>query len=271
MKKFLALAFAAAVAVPAMADESFGGIGVTIVPAREGVRIVEVIPGAPAAEAGLEAKDRIIAVDGVALSAQDFEGSKNKLRGQANKPVELTVLRGEETLSITLRRSNLHIKDLSKGSLKKWYGEEVAEYSEEEIIVVAKHGASEDQDLVAVLDNGRTIKESSDGEDVSVVFVEKEKVFDKSMKDKKQKKTKLRGTAKLKGINRSSISFSAVAAGNVRIVITDANGQVVENKLVAANAGANTVAWNGESVTSGRYTVSLEQDGTVSTYVARVK
>jgi C-terminal processing protease CtpA/Prc len=57
------------VAAPLMADEEFGGIGVTIYQTREGVRVAEVIPGTPAAETKLQAGDVITAVDSVSLKA----------------------------------------------------------------------------------------------------------------------------------------------------------------------------------------------------------
>ena len=46
MKNFVKLSLLAAMAVaPVMADESFGGIGVTIYQIHEGVKVAEVIPG----------------------------------------------------------------------------------------------------------------------------------------------------------------------------------------------------------------------------------
>ena len=55
MKSFVnASLFAAMLALPAMAGENFGGIGVTIYAVNEGVLVSDVIPGYPAAEAGLE-------------------------------------------------------------------------------------------------------------------------------------------------------------------------------------------------------------------------
>lgn len=269
MKKCYAFALAALMASPVLADESFGGVGITIVPAREGIRVVEVIPGSPAAEAGIESKDRICAVDGIKLSPNDFEGSKNALRGTVGKPVEVSVIRDGDTLSVTIRRSHLRLKDVSKESLQNWYGEDAEAFTEQDVAVVAEQGASSNEKLLAVLDYGRAVKEKSNGEAVTAVFVESEQVFDKGIPQKKQ--APKRGTAKLRGINRSTIAFSAKTAGNVRVVVTDANGQVFENKLVSANAGANTVNWNGSAVPSGRYSVTLEQDGTTSTYVARVK
>lgn len=269
MKKFYAVALAALMASPVLADESFGGVGITIVPAKEGVRVVEVIPGTPAAEAGIQSDDRINAVDGIGLDGKDFENSKNALRGTVGKPLEVSVIREGDTLKLTLRRSKIRIKDVSKESLKQWYGENTEVYSTDEVTVVAEQGAASNEKLTAMLKNGRVAVGSSNGEDVTAVFVETEQVFDKGVAHKKQ--APKRGPAKLKGLNRTTVGFKTNEAGNVRVVITDANGQVFENKVVSANAGANSVNWNGVDVPSGRYSVTLEQNGLSSTYVARVK
>ena len=74
-KSACALALAASAA---MAGESFGGIGVTIYATPDGVRVVDVVPGSPAAEAGLEKDDRIVAVDGASLAGRVVKrGFKN--------------------------------------------------------------------------------------------------------------------------------------------------------------------------------------------------
>ena len=46
MKNFVKASLVAAMlAAPLMADESFGGVGITIYQVREGVKVAEVIPG----------------------------------------------------------------------------------------------------------------------------------------------------------------------------------------------------------------------------------
>ena len=98
--------------VPLLASESFGGIGVSIYQVRDGVKVAEVIPGTPAAETKLQANDVIIAVDGKSLKGKSIEESKAKLRGQKNKPLEITFVSGVDTLSATLRRTQITVKDL---------------------------------------------------------------------------------------------------------------------------------------------------------------
>ena len=98
---------AAMMTAPLMADESFGGVGITIYQVREGVHVAEVIPGTPAAETNLRAGDIITSVDGVSLKGQNIEFSKSKLRGQVNKPLEITYTSNGETYSTVIRRAQI--------------------------------------------------------------------------------------------------------------------------------------------------------------------
>lgn len=68
------------------------GIGVSVQNAfDDGYQIMSVLPGSPALEAGLEAGDRIVAVDGAALTAgTDVRGA---IAGEAGTQVTITVIR----------------------------------------------------------------------------------------------------------------------------------------------------------------------------------
>ena len=263
----VSMALSLLLSIPLMADESFGGVGITIVPAKEGVRVVEVIPGTPAAEAGVLPEDRICAVDAVSITGKSFDDARDALRGQKGKPVEISVIREGDTLSLTMRRKTLTIKDYSKQSIEKWYGKDKSSYSKEELEAVALQGASSDAELLSVMSDGYVVldNETVSAREVKAVYVDKEPVF----KEKKnsEKKAPVKGNAKLKAFNRSVVGFVAKPkAGDVRLVITDANGQVYLDKVVSAKPGANQVSWDGDKVPSGRYSITLEQAGTVSTY-----
>lgn len=263
----VSMALSLLLSIPLMADESFGGVGITIVPAKEGVRVVEVIPGTPAAEAGVLPEDRICAVDAVSITGKSFDDARDALRGQKGKPVEISVIREADTLSLTMRRKTLTIKDYSKQSIEKWYGKDKSSYSKEELEAVALQGASSDAELLSVMSDGYVVldNETVSAREVKAVYVDKEPVF----KEKKnsEKKATVKGNAKLKAFNRSVVGFVAKPkAGDVRLVITDANGQVYLDKVVSAKPGANQVSWDGDKVPSGRYSITLEQAGTVSTY-----
>ncbi len=75
------------------------GIGVLAVPGKDGAWIQHVFPNGPADEAGLQARDRIVAVDGA------FVSSANMIHGIAGSRVRLTIVRpGAETLNVVLTR-----------------------------------------------------------------------------------------------------------------------------------------------------------------------
>ena len=70
--------------------------------------------------------------------------------------------------------------------------------------------------------------------------------------------------AELKGFSRNGIVFETKSAGFVKINIMSANGIMVKS-FSAGNleAGKHSVAWNSESAPSGRYLVTLSQNGKV--------
>ena len=71
--------------------------------------------------------------------------------------------------------------------------------------------------------------------------------------------------AELKGFSRNGISFETKSAGIVKISIMSANGIVVKSVSTGnLEAGKHSVAWNSENVPSGRYLVTLSQNGKVS-------
>ena len=114
IEMFLMAALAAA---PVMADEDFGGIGVTIYQVPAGVYVAEVIPGGPAADTKLATGDIIIAIDGVSLKGQNIEFSKSQIRGQVNKPLEITYTSEGESYTTVIRRAQITVKDLEA---KRW-------------------------------------------------------------------------------------------------------------------------------------------------------
>lgn len=81
--------------------ESFS-IGVTVVRGKHSdcpVFIGSVAKNSPAAKAGLEPGDALVAVDGTPVS---FEDAAHRLRSQGAKPVMLTVRRGDNSAPITV-------------------------------------------------------------------------------------------------------------------------------------------------------------------------
>lgn len=270
MKNLVKLSLLTAmVAAPVMADETFGGIGVTIYQIREGVKVAEVIPGTPAADTKLQAGDVITAVDGVSLQGKDIEASKDMLRGQVNKPLEITYVSEGETYKETLRRTQITVKDIEGKSVQSWYGDK-AEVNSHELEAFASATQS-DKQLVAVLQNGNLVKEevkaSSSG--LNGVYIEKVNEFEPKVQKSNAVRT---GDATLRGFTREAVSFGLKSAGTAVVSILSADGELVATLRVDnAKAGINTISWDGSQLTSGRYMVSIDHNGSVSGKMAVLK
>jgi carboxyl-terminal processing protease len=84
--------------------ERFSGVGIDVVPTPTGLRVDSVVPGMPAARAGIHAGDVVTAVDGRSLAGLSSAQSTNLIRGPAGTSVTLTVKRGSKQLRFTLKR-----------------------------------------------------------------------------------------------------------------------------------------------------------------------
>ncbi len=262
MKNFIkASLLAAMVAAPVMADEAFGGIGVTIYQLRNGVKVAEVIPGTPAADSKLQAGDVIIAVDGKSLARQSIEDSKDMLRGQVNKPLEITFVSGADTLTSVIRRAQLTVKDLNGDEVEAWYGDKALfKAAELETYAVATES---DKQLVAVLQRGTLLQQDADlnAKDLNGVYVERAEEFAPKASQNFAKV----GSASIKGISRKAVGVDLKSAGTAVVTIMSAEGeQVAVIRLDNAQPGFNAVSWNGEKVPAGRYMVTVEHNGSVS-------
>jgi C-terminal peptidase prc len=80
--------------------EAYVGIGVLLVQRNDGALVQQVFPDGPAAQAGLQPRDRIVAVDGEAF------GGGSDIYGPDGSQVRLTVVRpGEATRDVVLTRA----------------------------------------------------------------------------------------------------------------------------------------------------------------------
>ena len=93
------------------------GVGLLVgQPDETGALVLEVYDGNPADKAGVLAGDIITAIDGVTTSNLSLEEIRSMMDGQTGKSVELTILRGSETISIAVTGGTVNIKRV-KGSL----------------------------------------------------------------------------------------------------------------------------------------------------------
>ncbi|MBQ6474047.1 MAG: S41 family peptidase [Victivallales bacterium] len=88
-------------------EGQFGGIGVTVNAAENGLVVEAVTQNAPAAKAGLEVNDLIIAVDDQPVTNGDFQNSLLRIRGKPGTRVKITVRRGanEEVFHYDVERA----------------------------------------------------------------------------------------------------------------------------------------------------------------------
>ncbi len=87
-------------------SNTYVGVGITIQVREDnqGFDIIEVVPGGPAEEAGIQAGDVLIGAGGESLIGGDMNDSRDLIRGEEGTKVELTVLRDTEELSFTVTR-----------------------------------------------------------------------------------------------------------------------------------------------------------------------
>ena len=87
-------------------SNSYVGVGITIQPRQDGngFDILSVADGAPAQEAGMQAGDILIAVDGTDVTNLGTSNLSSLVRGEENTSVQLTVQRGTEEKTFTVTR-----------------------------------------------------------------------------------------------------------------------------------------------------------------------
>ncbi len=102
----------------------FGGIGIEITMTDGVLTVVSPIDGTPAAEAGIQAGDKIIKVDGELTKDMELWEAVKKMRGPKGTEVTLTIYReGEsEPKDYTLVRDTIPIESVRSALLQPGYG-----------------------------------------------------------------------------------------------------------------------------------------------------
>ncbi len=94
---------------------NYVGVGVTVRKPEEDdpLEVISVQEGGGAEEAGVFPGDLITTVDGVSLKGMTLEEASALVRGEEGTEVTLEILRGEETLSLTIMRKALPLEAVS--------------------------------------------------------------------------------------------------------------------------------------------------------------
>jgi carboxyl-terminal processing protease len=104
----------------------FEGVGMSVQPVDEGLRIVAVYEGSPAAEGGLKKGDIITAVNGKSIAGSSSEESTTRIKGPAGTDVKLTVQTGKDKpRELTLKRAEVAIP-VVQSKMREMNGHKIA-------------------------------------------------------------------------------------------------------------------------------------------------
>ena len=90
-------------------QNAYVGIGITITVTEDGsgFEIIKVDTGGPAEEAGMQVGDVIVLIEGQSVAGMSTAEARDLVRGEENTQVTLSVLRGDETLDLTVTRKTV--------------------------------------------------------------------------------------------------------------------------------------------------------------------
>ena len=97
-----------------MKGEEFGGLGLEVMQEGDHVRVVSPIDETPAARAGMLSGDLITGIDDFPVKGMSLKDAVDKMRGPAQTPVRLTVLRGSggDERQVTIVREIIHVRSV---------------------------------------------------------------------------------------------------------------------------------------------------------------
>jgi carboxyl-terminal processing protease len=102
----------------AMIDGNFVGLGIELKLDTEGLRLVGVIRGGPAWEAGLKVGDQIVKVAGHSVRGLSLDEAASRLQGAEGTSVEITVLRSDgSNRSFALVRRHVEVESVAQARM----------------------------------------------------------------------------------------------------------------------------------------------------------
>jgi carboxyl-terminal processing protease len=100
----------------------FGGVGAVIREDGRAIRIEDVLPEMPAAKAGLQKGDLLLAIDGRPTSDMSAQDAQERLRGPQGSVVRVKVSRGRKVLSLKITRAIIHFPAITFRALPDQVG-----------------------------------------------------------------------------------------------------------------------------------------------------
>jgi carboxyl-terminal processing protease len=102
----------------AMIDGNFVGLGIELKLDTEGLRLVGVIRGGPAWEAGLKVGDQIVRVAGQSVRGLSLDEAASRLQGAEGSAVEISVLRADgSNRNFNLVRRHVEVESVSQSRI----------------------------------------------------------------------------------------------------------------------------------------------------------
>ncbi|MBO5477122.1 MAG: S41 family peptidase [Clostridia bacterium] len=97
------------------ADANYVGIGVhlTFDSETQGIKVLGVMPGSPAEEAGMKSGDIILKVDDMYVNIDTYMDAVDAIKGEKDTTVKLSIYRGEELLEKEIKRTEITENNVS--------------------------------------------------------------------------------------------------------------------------------------------------------------
>lgn len=98
-------------------EQTFVGVGIVMRQEKNGVAIDEVIPGGPAASAGMQAGDVLTIAEGKSLKGKTMADVQQLLLGKEGSLVELSATRKGKRIDYVLQRQKIHLPTVTSRML----------------------------------------------------------------------------------------------------------------------------------------------------------
>jgi len=202
----------------------YSGIGIVIGGKKGNVKVLRVVPDAPAAKKGLKKGDLILEVDGKTTKKMNLDQAAEAIKGPSGTQVTLLTERASKRKEVKIRRAKITFPNISTKTFSKtgyinmhFFSGGVAEELKESIIKLQKKGI---KNLILDLRSnpGGQLNEAVE---VSSLFIDKGVVVRTKDKDKKETTYSSTGGKIFSGklvilIGESSASASEIVAGAIQ-------------------------------------------------------
>ena len=93
---------------------TYAGVGLSVTVSKDDnqITVMDAFKGSPAAEAGIIVGDKIIGIDGEDVDGTMLDAAVNKMRGEPDTEVKVTILRKEEVKDLSIIRANINLPDM---------------------------------------------------------------------------------------------------------------------------------------------------------------